>query len=79
MAIKTSKNLGIIAVEMESAALYAFAEAKQKAVVCFANVTNQMAQDEGDFEKGEEDGSLEALRILTLTAKAFITQSKEKF
>ena len=44
-------NFGFIAVEMESVALYAFAEAKQKAVVCFAHVTNQMARDEGNFDK----------------------------
>jgi len=37
---------------MEAAALYAFAEAKQKPVVCLAHVTNRMARTEGDFEKG---------------------------
>jgi purine-nucleoside phosphorylase len=35
---------GIPAVEMEAAALYALAQAKQYAIVCFAHVTNQMAQ-----------------------------------
>ena len=39
-------------VEMEAAALYAFAEAREKPVICFAHVTNQMGSIEGDFEKG---------------------------
>ena len=48
-AIAHCRDLGIMAVEMEAAALYAFAEAREKAVVCFAHVTNQMARVEGDF------------------------------
>ncbi len=63
-AIEHAQTLGILAVEMEAAALYAFAEAKQTPVVCFAHVTNQMAQQEGDFEKGLENGSLAALSLL---------------
>jgi hypothetical protein len=47
---------GLLAVEMEAAALYAFAAARGKPVLCFAHVTNQMALIEGDFEKGEADG-----------------------
>ncbi|HQT79165.1 MAG: uridine phosphorylase [Rhodospirillales bacterium 20-64-7] len=54
----------LIAVEMEAAALYAFARAKRAAVICLAHVTNQMAQIEGDFEKGAADGSLDALTVL---------------
>ena len=42
---------------MEAAALYAFAEARDRPVVCFAHVTNQMAQIEGDFEKGPDGGA----------------------
>jgi len=44
---------GILAVEMEAAALYALAQAKQYAIVCFAHVTNQIAQQGDDFEKGQ--------------------------
>ena len=29
--------------------------------------------------KGEADGSLDALKVVTLIAQAFITQAKEKF
>lgn len=43
-AIHHAQTLGILAVEMEAAALYAFAEAQQAPLVCFAHVTNQMAQ-----------------------------------
>ena len=49
---------------MEAAALYAFAEARNKDVICFAHVTNQMTRTEGDFEKGEHNGSTDALQVL---------------
>ena len=70
-AIAHCRDLGIMAVEMEAAALYAFAEARQKAVVCFAHVTNQMAQAEDDFEKGAEGGSQEALQVVASVARAW--------
>ena len=52
------REQGLLAIEMEAAALYALAEAKHYPIVCFAHVTNQMAQMEGDFEKGRANGSL---------------------
>ncbi len=58
---------------MEAAALYAFAQARQKPVVCFAHVTNQMGNIEGDFEKGEDDGSRDALQVIATTAKAWLS------
>jgi len=63
-AINHFKNTGIHAVEMEASALYAFAEARKKNVICFAHVTNQMASITGDFEKGEHNGSVDALKVL---------------
>ena len=63
-AIDAMKKQGVSCVEMEAAALYAFAEAKQKKVICFAHLTNTMAQEEGDFEKGEEFGSIDTLKLL---------------
>ena len=51
----------LVAVEMEDAALYAFAQVRQKRVLCFAHVTNQMGRVDGDFEKGGADGSRDAL------------------
>ncbi len=71
-AIEYAKALGILAVEMEAAALYAFAQARQKQVICFAHVTNQMATIDGDFEKGEEMGSRDALTVIVAAAKAWI-------
>src|SRR5258706_741005 len=51
--ISTMRANGLLAVEMEASALYAFAQARRKAVLCFAHVTNRMGRVEGDFEKGE--------------------------
>ncbi len=55
---------GILAVEMEAAALYAFAVARGRPVLCFAHVTNQMGRTDGDFEKGEANGARDALRLI---------------
>ncbi len=54
---------GLLAVEMEAAALYAFATAREKPVICFAHVTNQMAQIDGDFEKGDAGGALTSIDV----------------
>ncbi|MCJ2071748.1 nucleoside phosphorylase [Methylobacterium sp. J-030] len=68
-AIAAASALGILAVEMEAAALYAFAEARGQAVLCFAHVTNQMGQA-GDFEKGDANGATAALRLVGAVAAA---------
>ena len=67
-AISAMRDRGLLAVEMEAAALYAFATARSKPVLCFAHVTNQMAVLEGDFEKGEADGSVDALDVIYTAA-----------
>jgi uridine phosphorylase len=64
-AIAAAAADGLLAVEMEAAALYAFAHARQVPIVCVAHVTNRMAQVEGDFEKGDADGSKDALVVLS--------------
>lgn len=64
-AIARAKAQGVVAVEMEAAALYAFAAARQRAVVCIAHVTNAMATAGDDFEKGEADGVHDALAVVT--------------
>lgn len=69
-AIAGAREAQAVCVEMEAAALYAFAEAKNKCVICFAHLTNTMAQSEGDFEKGEEMGSLDTLELIQHTMKA---------
>ena len=70
-AIDSGRARGILCVEMEAAALYAFARYKQKPVLCFAHVTNRMAVAEGDFEKGEADGALASLAVLRAAAAAW--------
>ena len=70
-AIAGARAAGALAVEMEAAALYAFAAARHRDVLCFAHVTNQLARIEGDFEKGEANGAADALRILSRTAHAW--------
>jgi uridine phosphorylase len=71
-AIEYARSEGILGVEMEAAALYAFALVKAKDVVCFAHITNQMAQIEGDFEKGTDQGSHDALTVISATAKRWL-------
>lgn len=69
--IAACRERGILAVGMEAAALYAFATAAGRDVICFAHVTNQMAQIEGDFEKGEHAGSQTVLHVLGQTARCW--------
>ncbi len=71
-AIEAMRARRLLAVEMEAAALYAFATARQKAVVSFAHVTNQMGQIEGDFEKGEANGSTDALAVIVRAARRLL-------
>jgi purine-nucleoside phosphorylase len=70
-AIAGARAQGVLAVEMEAAALYAFATACARPVLCVAHVTNQMAQIEGDFEKGEAGGAHDAIRLLEAVATAW--------
>ena len=68
-AIARARDAGLLAVEMEAAALYAFAAARRRAVLCLAHVTNQMASVENDFEKGAAAGAEASLHILSLLAR----------
>jgi len=69
-ALETARTHGILAVEMEAAALYAFAFAQRRSVVCFAHVTNAIGRAERNFEKGHAAGTTEALKIIAATAEA---------
>ena len=69
-AVEAARAKGILAVEMEAAALYTFARRHNVAVICLAHVTNTMGLADGDFEKGEADGTADALVILETIAKA---------
>jgi uridine phosphorylase len=63
-AINRARDHGAVCVEMEAAALYAFAQARQRDVVCVAHLTNTMAQSRGDFEKGVDNGSVDSLKLI---------------
>src|ERR1700722_12868135 len=63
-AIDAARTKGILAVEMEAAALYTFAHSAGVRVLCLAHVTNTMGQGGDHFEKGEEDGTRDALDAL---------------
>ncbi len=57
---------------MEAAALYAFATARWRPVLCVGHVTNQMGQIEGDFEKGAANGAVASLRVIELIARSWL-------
>jgi hypothetical protein len=70
--MRETRRQKALAVEMEAASLYAFAEARQQSVVCFAHITNRMGVSEGDFEKGEADGTVASLRLIEVVAKHWL-------
>jgi uridine phosphorylase len=70
-AIARARDLGTLAVEMEAAALYAFSATSGHPVVCFAHVTNSMAQTEGEFEKGDADGAKATLAVVAAAARGW--------
>ncbi len=72
--IAACRDAGILAVEMEAAALYALATAQQRDIICFAHVTNQMGQSGADFEKGVAQGSLAALQVVSHTANQWLAR-----
>jgi uridine phosphorylase len=69
-AIGEARRAGCHVVEMEAAALYTYAEARQRDVVCLAHVTNIMAVSGDDSEKGPYAGALITLDAFAATARA---------
>lgn len=67
-AIAEAEAAGVHAVEMEAAALYAYAQATGQDVVCIAHVTNTMAVDGDDFDKGLDDGTHRILAVVDAVA-----------
>jgi len=67
--IATRREEGIIAVEMEAAALLAMGTALKKTIVCLAHITNSMARED-DFEKGGNTGTQQALDICAIALTA---------
>lgn len=54
---------------MESAALYAYAAARSRDVLCLAHVTNAMAVGGDDFEKGDANGAPAAIAMTAAIAE----------
>lgn len=77
-AIATRRREGILAVEMEAAALYAFASACARPVVCLAHVSNQLGCIEGDFEKGEGNGAGSSLDLVMALAAAWLHDERRQ-
>ncbi|MHA4807848.1 nucleoside phosphorylase [Flavitalea flava] len=74
-AIEVMKQQHITCVEMEAAALYALASAKQYDIICFAHLTNSMAQTAGDFEKGEQSGSIDTLNLVSYVLQILLPEN----
>jgi uridine phosphorylase len=78
-SIALRRDEGILAVEMEAAALYAYAAARSRAVVCLAHVTNTMAMAGDDFEKGADHGVHDALAVARAVATALRPASERRY
>jgi uridine phosphorylase len=76
-AIDAARSKGVLAVEMEAAALYSLARAAKVKVLCLAHVTNTMGQTGEDFEKGEADGTADALQVLEAVIDGIIGGNPE--
>jgi uridine phosphorylase len=70
-AIAFARSESLLAVEMEAAALYALAKAKDHPILCVAHVTNLMGQ-ENDFEKGEQSGNTAFIRLISALAESWV-------
>ena len=66
-AIAVRRRDGILAVEMDAAAIYAFATACFRPVICIVHVTNKLGCIDGDFEKGDinNNGAGQSLDFVT--------------
>lgn len=68
LAIDAMGERNLMAAEMEASALYAFAQVRQRTVMCFAHVINQKGRGDADFEKGEADSSHDLLQLIAIVA-----------
>ena len=77
-AIMARRRQGILTVEMEAAALYAFGEARNRPVICLAQVSNQLGCVEGDFEKGDLNGAGASISLVKTLAEAWSRAASTK-
>jgi uridine phosphorylase len=75
-SIASRRREGILAVEMEAAALYAFAAARARPVICLAHVSNQLGCVDGDFEKGDGNGAAGSFDLVMALAAAWQRETK---
>jgi hypothetical protein len=74
--IAARQGEGILAVEMEAAALYAFACARSHPVICLAHVTNRLGCIDGDFEKGESNGARSSIGLVKAVSSMWRLQAE---
>ena len=73
-AIESRVAAGAVAVEMEAAALYAFAQATGHPVLCIAHVTNSLDRADNDFDKGHHKGARASLDLIEAFVNAWLLQ-----
>lgn len=77
-AIASAEAAGVHAVEMEAASLYAYAQATEQDLVCIAHVTNTMAVEGDDFDKGADAGTHRILAVVDAIARGWSDGSSRK-
>jgi len=70
-AVRTAAAAGITYVKKEAAALYTYASARHRSIVCLAHVTNTMAVD-GDDKGGADNGVHDTLAVAGTAAAALL-------
>jgi len=68
--LATAAAAGAVCVEMEAAALYAYAEARGRDVVCVAHLTNAPGPVVDTFDKGVDRGVDQAVAVITAIVAA---------
>jgi len=66
---------GVLAVEMQTASLFAFAQARGASVGVVAHLTNEVEGEGDDFDKGEDELSVRILEAMVRGAYSFLGRS----
>lgn len=72
--LKYYANQGVLAVEMQAASLFAFAEARHASVALIAHVTNAVHDERDSFDKGPEDFSFLLLQAICRAGLQYAAQ-----
>jgi uridine phosphorylase len=68
---------GVLAVEMQAASLFAFAQARRAVAAVVAHVTNAIDHDGDDFDKGSDDFGLTLIRAIGRAGLRFLASCCE--